>query len=139
MTKRILPPHLFLALALAPSIAAADTPRPAPITRSIHLEITDPGDPAGGLDLTTSLNGERACTTITTDDHTTRRKVELCAMGDASAPYLEMRLERNGAAGSVDVEFASIAPLGKRTQLGKLALDAKRTIEAHATVSSDVP
>jgi hypothetical protein len=139
MTKRILPIHLLIALA-APSIASADTPsRPAPVTRSIHLEITDPGDPAGGLDLTTSLIGERACTTITTDDHTTRRKVELCAMGDASAPYLEMRLERNGAAGSVDVEFASVAPLGKKTRLGKLALDAKKSIEAHATVTSDAP
>jgi hypothetical protein len=138
MTKRILPLHLFLALA-APSIAAADTARPAPVTRSIHLEITDPGDPAGGLDLTTSLLGERACTTITTDDHTTRRKVELCAMGDAGDPYIEMRLERNGAAGSIDVQFAATTPSGKRTRLGKLAIDAKRTIEAHATVSSDAP
>jgi hypothetical protein len=138
MTKRILPIHLLIALAV-PSIASADTPsRPAPVTRSIHLEITDPGDPAGGLDLTTSLIGERACTTITTDDRTTRRKVELCAMGN-SDPFIEVRLERNGAAGSIDVEFASVAPRGKRTQLGKLALDAKRTIEAHATVSSDAP
>jgi hypothetical protein len=139
MTKRILPVHLLIALAV-PSVAAADTPpRAAQVTRSIHLEITDPGDPAGGLDLTTSLIGDRACTTITTDDRTTRRKVELCAMGDASAPYIEMRLERNGAAGSIDVEFASVAPKGKRTQLGKLALDAKRTVEAHATVSGDAP
>ena len=139
MTKRILPLHLLIALA-APSIASADTPsRPAPVTRSIHLEITDPGDPAGGLDLTTSLIGERACTTITTDDHTTRRKVELCAMGSGEDPYIEMRLERNGAAGSVDVEFASVAPRGKRTQLGRLAVDAKRSIEAHATVTGDAP
>ncbi len=129
---------ILLGAAFLPGLAGAD-PRPAPIARTVHLEITDPGDPAGGLALDTSLVGERACTTMVLDDRTTRRKLELCIAGSDERPYLELRLERGGAAGSVDVQFAAVARRGTRTRLGKIALDAKRTLEAYATVTTDAP
>lgn len=129
---------LACAITILPFTASA-APSATPMTRTVHLEITDPGDPSGGLVLDTSLVGERACTSITLDDRTTRRKLSICAGGSDEKPYLELRLERGGAAGSVDVQFAAVAPKGTRTRLGKVALDAKKTLEAHATVTTDAP
>src|SRR5262245_33693592 len=105
-----------VAVTLLPFTASA-APSATPMTRTVHLEITDPGDPAGGLVLDTSLVGERACSTITLDDHTTRRKVSLCTGGSADNPYVDMRLERGGASGSVDVQFSAITPKGAKTRL----------------------
>ena len=136
MNKPIL--ALATALTLLPFTASA-APSTPPLTRTVHLEITDPGDPSGGLVLDTSLIGERACSTITLDDRTTRRKVSICTGGSAENPFVELRLERGGAAGSVDVEFAAVTPRGTRTRLGKVALDTKKTLEAHATVTTDAP
>jgi hypothetical protein len=136
MNKPIL--ALATALTILPFTASA-APSATPMTRTIHLEISDPGDPAGGLVLDTSIVGERSCSTITLDDHTTRRKVSICTGGSADNPYVDLRLERGGAAGSVDVQFSAITPKGTRTRLGKVALDAKKTLEAHATVTTDVP
>jgi hypothetical protein len=133
---------LLLALATAITFlpfTASAAPSATPMTRTVHLEITDPGDPAGGLVLDTSLVGERACSTITLDDRTTRRKVSVCTGGSAENPFVELRLERGGAAGSVDVQFAAVTPKGTKTRLGKVALDTKRSLEAHATVTTDTP
>ncbi|HUQ05566.1 MAG TPA: hypothetical protein VM261_23850 [Kofleriaceae bacterium] len=133
---------LLLALASAITIlpfAAHAAPSATPMTRTVHLEISDPGDPAGGLVLDTSLVGERACSTITLDDRTTRRKVSICTGGSAEHPFVDLRLERGGAAGAVDVQFAAVTPNGARTRLGKVALDTKRSLEAHATVTTDAP
>ena len=129
---------IAVAVTLLPFTASA-APGSSPVTRSIHLEITDPGDPSGGLDFTTSLVGERACATIVLDDRTTRRKLSFCAGGPDDKPYVELHLERGGAAGSVDLQFAAVTPRGARTRLGKVALDAKKTLEAHATVTTDAP
>jgi hypothetical protein len=133
---------LILALATAITIlpfTASAAPSTTPITRTVRLEITDPGDPAGGLVLDTSLVGERACSTTTLDDRTTRRKVSICTGGSDDKPYLEVRIERGGAAGSIEVSFAAVTPKGARTRVGKLALDAKKSLEAHATVTTDAP
>jgi hypothetical protein len=133
-------PALLVAIAVTVlPFAAHAAPSTTPVTRTVHLEIADPGDPAGGLVLDTSLVGERACSTITLDDRTTRRKLTICTGGSAENPFVDLRLERGGAAGSVDVQFAAVTPKGARTRLGKVALDAKKTLEAHATVTTDAP
>ena len=128
---------LACALTILPFTASAAPS--SSVTRTVHLEITDPGDPAGGIDLDTSLVGERTCASFTLDDRTTRRKVTICTSGSAEKPYLDVRLERGGASGSVDVQFSAATPSGTRTRVGKIALDAKKSLEVHATLTSAAP
>ncbi|KAB2888617.1 MAG: hypothetical protein F9K40_20360 [Kofleriaceae bacterium] len=132
-------PIFALACALTILPLTASAAPSSSLTRTVHLEISDPGDPSGGITLDTSLVGERACSAFTLDDRTTRRKVTLCTSGSAEKPYLDVRLERGGAAGAVDVQFSAATASGARTRVGKIALDAKKSLEVHATLTTAAP
>lgn len=139
--SRTITPTLLLAAMLAPATAAADSrpaPAPSPV-RTVHLEITDPGDPGGALELTTSLVGERACTGVELAEGPSQRKLDLCVLGPAGRSGVEVHLERRAAGHTVDVRFAALAPAGKRTRVGRVTLGAGRVLEAHATVTLDAP
>jgi hypothetical protein len=115
-------------LLLAPSSAAAGPADPA---RELRVEIFDPGDPAGGADVTTSLIGERACSESSADDGAgNRRKLEICVEGDA----VRLHIERYSAGKHVDVRFAARPEAGKRIRVGRMALGTRQALEAFVTL-----
>lgn len=105
---------------------------PAEPARELRVEVFDPGDASGGADVTTSLIGERACSTSVTDDGAgNRRKLQICVEGEA----VHVRVERQAAGKHVEVGFSARPEAGKRVRIGKLALGTKQHLEAFVTLT----
>jgi hypothetical protein len=126
---------IFLAsaafLLLGTGAAAAGPAGPADPVRELRVEILDPGDAAGGTDVTTSLIGEHACSQVATDDGAgNRRKLQICVEGEA----VHVHVERQAAGKQVDVRFSARPEAGKRVRIGKMALGTKQVLEAFVTV-----
>ena len=104
---------------------------PAPPVREIRVEVVDPGDAGGGLDITTSLIGEHTCSSSTTAALGNRRKLEICVEGDS----VYVHIERQADDKQIDVRFAARPAAGTRTRVGKIALGPKQALEAFVTVT----
>ena len=129
--KRVITPALFLLASTTLAAAQPSSPAAAPgAARQVHVEVTDPGDPAGGAELTTTLLGDRACASSVTDDGTAARKLQVCLDGGA----VRLRLERRAGGKNLEVDLAARPVPGKRVLLGAVALGPRQRLEAFVTV-----